>query len=341
MSNVKVGDLVKLFASPSYKRIWDAIVIDSVKEDGKVLFNYVVSPNPDGSIQICINILNKTSNPVPQDVEGEWKWTKMKDVKENIWVSDAIFVKGDEISFTILYDEEKTKIVKFPFKINSTIPPKQEETTEPEPEEPGEEPEEPEIPEEDEPLEDGTLLWGDFFGDEGNKNAWNTAMKISEYNFSGLEGHLDNAKKENITYTANDGVRLSTDDSASNVTSGNILFNGKTTNGDVDGIFEVSGIKLYKAEKLTLSYAQGTTGGKIKTYYNIGDDWVELGETGNAAENSFKFEVPKGTENIKIKFEHVQNNSNARIDNIRLVSGHVETQQIVEEIIAKLSKPIA
>lgn len=343
MSNVKVGDLVKLFASPSYKRIWDAIVIDSVKgEDGKVLFNYVVSPNPNGSIQICINILSKGNNPEPHGVENEWKWTKVENTKENIWVSDEIFVKGDVINFSIAYwtkpqedgGELKYAEVKFPFKINSAFVPKQEETTEPEPEEPGEEPEEPEIPE-DEPLEDGVTLWGDMFGSFGSTGTkWdNISTYVSDYDRSGIEGKDENI---NVTYTGNENVKV-VGTGSTGVNDSHLWFNTSTY-----GFFETSEIKLYNATKLTLTYDQGTKDSKSIAYYKIDNDWNELGSQDTNGKALYTFEVPEKTEQIYIKIEHpAENTKNTRVDNIALISGHVETQQIVEEIIAKLSKPIA
>lgn len=196
------------------------------------------------------------------------------------------------------------------------------------------EPKEPEQPEEPkEQVPDETILWGDFFGDEGSAGTFSTALPISEYQYTGIEGYKDNKELNNVQYIGNDGVRISTA-TAGNITSGALWFNGTASQGDTDGIFEVKNIKLYDVKTLTFGYSQ--SGAKIKASYCVNNSWTEFGET-SANENNVFHLSDIEAETIDIKFEHTSTEKNTRIDNIRLVAGNVDSTSAIAELIAKYS----
>lgn len=185
------------------------------------------------------------------------------------------------------------------------------------------EPEEPEEPKEE--VADGTVLWGDFFGDEGNDNSsFDSAVNLSEYNYSGIEGYKDNT---NVKYTGNGNVRLSTGNSGS-TTSGHLWFNK-----NVEGVFETFDINLYDVKNLTFGYSK--TGAKCSVSYFDGSEWKSIVDhsASQTGQQNVQFSVEENVNSIKIKIEH-NDGSNLRVDNIRLVAGNVNPT-VIEELIAK------
>lgn len=179
-----------------------------------------------------------------------------------------------------------------------------------------------EIPESGVIAPEGTTLWGDFFGDEGNGSQFASAVPVSDYLYSGRVGFEANANR--VTYVGDDGVKISTS-TQGNVESGHIWFNKST-----EGSLEVNNIKLYGATKLTYTHTKSK--GTLIVSYDAGEGWVQLTDSSDdvALNSNFgiQFEVPEGTKSIKLKLEHPSTDSqNTRVDNIGIIAGYVDDAQ--------------
>ena len=88
------------------------------------------------------------------------------------------------------------------------------------------------------------------------------------------------------------------------------------------GVLTVNGIKLHGKTALNLSFVQTYKGSGIKTEYNVGGEWIELGTTSlnasvlTAYEASYDFTVPAGSETISLRFTATA--TSPRIDNVKL-----------------------
>ena len=88
------------------------------------------------------------------------------------------------------------------------------------------------------------------------------------------------------------------------------------------GVLTENGIKLHGKTALNLSFVQTYKGSGIKTEYNVGAEWIELGTTSldtsvlTAYEASYDFTVPAGSETISLRFTATA--TSPRIDNVKL-----------------------
>ena len=183
---------------------------------------------------------------------------------------------------------------------------------------------------------EGTVLWADNFGEEGNNETdFDKALSLSNYQYSGRSGYGDNST--NVLFTPSGSVKLSKSD-ASNIKDGNIWLKKSA-----DGSITTSSIKLYGVTSLVFSYSQ--SGGNnsatlTSAYYSInGSSWEALGSTSYTSKKEYSFTVPSGTASILLRVSHSSSNEyNTRIDNLQLIaasdgsySGDVEANVITDE----------
>ena len=104
------------------------------------------------------------------------------------------------------------------------------------------------------------------------------------------------------------------------MTGAHVWLNKNTT-----GYWQVSGIKLYNAKKVKVSWSQNTTP-KVTCYYAFdgGTTYTELHSNSKEAATTESPELEvSGHTTISLKFQRTSNNTNVRIDNLTLTATEV------------------
>ncbi|WP_300675627.1 T9SS type A sorting domain-containing protein [Soonwooa sp.] len=150
-------------------------------------------------------------------------------------------------------------------------------------------------------------LYEETFGDFGSSNTTFTASNMGSYDKRGTTT-LVAADASSLTFTGASAMYSTA--TSTNTTSGHVWLNKSTT-----GYFQVSGIKVYNAKKVKVTFSQ-TGSGPINVLVND----VQVGSSsGAAAANTTNEFSVEGNETLNLKFQRTNTTQNLRVDNIKVV----------------------
>ena len=152
-----------------------------------------------------------------------------------------------------------------------------------------------------------SILYGETFGDYGTNSTNFAASTMSNYDKRGTTT-LVPTDKSLLSFSGANAMYSTT--TASNMTSGHVWLN-KSTTGDI----QISGIPIYNASKIKVSFSQAGKG-NIDVYANFGSGETKVGTSSSA---SASFETAAFTTSgttLNLKLQRQSNANNLRIDDI-------------------------
>ena len=179
----------------------------------------------------------------------------------------------------------------------------------------------------------GDNLWmEEFKGGSGST----TFSATSNWNSSLHTTMLNSDDANSLTYASSNA--MANNGSASNMSGAHVWLNKNTT-----GYISVSGIPLYNASKVKISWAQAGSSKVSVSYAFDGETtFTELSSNSSAATEFMSDElIVEGHTTINLKFQRTSTSTNVRIDNLKLQVTEVISSELTASDLNLANAPVS